>query len=251
MIAAFDRRDWPGVMELVASNARAYVGGMEADRDGWRALGEMFGNAFPDAKHEVLAAHVAGEYATVVCNFRGTHKGDFMGIAATNRTVSFGVIHVDRVVDGRIVEHRGQFDSAGLMQQLTAPAADPLPLVRELFRRIDSQDRDGALALATADFTFQFGAQVMNGAGWKAFAQQFFEAVPDGRHEWTELLAHGDRVTGVGQFVGTHKGTLMGVPATGRKLSLGYICLMRLRDGKLAGIQVQADSAGLMQQITG
>lgn len=250
MIAAFDRGDWPTILELVAPNVRAYVGGMEADRDGWRAMGQMFAAAFPDAKHDVIAAHVAGEYATVVCKFRGTHTGAFMGIPATNRAIAFEVIHVDRVVDGRIVEHRGQFDSAGLMQQLTAPPADPIALVNEIFRRIDAQNQDGALALATPDFTFKFGDQVMNGAGWKAFSQQFFAGIPDGRHEFSELLPHGNRVTGIGRFVGTHKGPLMGVAATGRSLSLGYLCVLELRDGKLAGIQVQADSAGLMQQLT-
>jgi steroid delta-isomerase-like uncharacterized protein len=249
MLAAYDSGDWPSVIELVAPNARAYVGAMQADRDGWRAMGEMFAKAFPDAKHTVHAFHVAGEYATAVCTFKGTHRGAFMGIPATGRTIEFDVIHVDRVVDGRIVEHRGQFDSANLMQQLV-PAADPLPLVREMFRRIDAQDQDGALALATPDFTFQFGDLKLDGPGWKGFSQGFFAGVPDGRHEFSELITQGDRVTGIGRFVGTHEGELMGLPATGRKFSLGYICVIQLRDGKLANIQVQADAAGMMQQLT-
>jgi len=251
MIAAYDRGDWNTIMELVAPTAKAYVGSMQADRDGWRAMGQMFAAAFPDAKHEVLQAHLEGEWATVVCTFKGTHKGEFMGIPASGRTISFEVIHVDRVVDGRIVEHRGQFDSAGLMQQLTAPPTDLLPLTKEIFRRIDSQDQDGALALATPDFTFKFGDQpAMNGPGWKGFSQAFFGGVPDGRHEFSELLAHGDHVTGIGRFVGTHKGELMGVPATGRRFTLGFICVMRFNGSKLAEIQVQADAAGMMQQLT-
>jgi predicted ester cyclase len=253
MIRHFDRGEWPAMIELVASNARAYVGSMQADRDGWRAMGEMFRSAFPDCTHAVDAVHVDGEWATVRCTFRGTHRGTFMGIPATNRAVSFSVIHLDRVVGGRIVEHRGEFDSAGLVQQLTqgsAPAADPRPLVEELFRRIDGQDQDGLLALATPDFTFQFGDQVMNGQGWKEFSKAFFLGIPDGRHTFTELYAHGDRVTGVGTFTGTHRGPLMGLPATNRSVKLGFICVMQLRDGKLAGIKVQADSAGMMQQLT-
>jgi predicted ester cyclase len=252
-IAAFDRRDWPALMELTSPQIRARIGSMDADRDRLRQFGEMFAAAFPDAKHDVQAFHVAGEYATVVATFSGTHKAELMGIPATNRRVSFGVVHVDRVVDGRLVEHRGEFDSAGLMQQLThatGPATDPRALVEEIFRRIDGQDQDGALALATPDFMFQFGDQVMNGQGWKEFSKAFFLGIPDGRHTFTELYAHGDRVTGVGTFTGTHRGTLMGLPATNRSVKLGYICVMQLRDGKLAGIKVQADSAGMMQQLT-
>src|ERR1041385_1236392 len=116
MIAAFDRGDLPAVLELVAPNARAYVGSAATDREGWKQFGTMWAAAFPDTRHEILACHVDGEYATVVCTLRATHKGDFMGMPATGRQIQLEGIHVARVVNGRIVEHRGQFDSAGLMQ---------------------------------------------------------------------------------------------------------------------------------------
>src|SRR6185369_3152730 len=121
IVEVVDRQDWVAAMEIVAPSARAYIGSQILDRDGWRAMGQMFYAAFPDARHEVSAVHVAGEYVTLLARFTGTHKADFMGLPATGKQVAFSVIHVDRVVDGRILEHRGEFDSAGLMQQL-APA---------------------------------------------------------------------------------------------------------------------------------
>lgn len=250
MIAAFDRGDWHTVVELIAPNARAYVGGMEADRDGWRAMGEMFSGAFPDAKHDILATHLDGEYATVVCRFRGTHKGAFMGLPATGRQVAFDVIHVDRVVGGRIVEHRGQFDSAGLMQQLSAPASDPTAVAKELFNRIDGKAFDRARELLTPDVEFNFAGQRMTADGWQGFSHMFFGAFPDGRHVHEELLVAGDRVTCIGTFTGTHRGEFQGIAPTGRALKLGYIAVMRLRDGKCSELRVQVDSAGLMQQLT-
>jgi len=137
MVELVDRQDWVATTELVAPNARAYIGSQIFDREGWRGMGQMFYAAFPDARHEVHAVHVAGEYATLLARFTGTHKGDFMGIPATGKQVSFSVIHVDRVVDGRVLEHRGEFDTAGLLQQLApAPALDRAT-VETLFDRID------------------------------------------------------------------------------------------------------------------
>ncbi len=252
MIRSFDRGDWPAIVELVAPNARAYVGSMEADRDGWRAMGEMFRAAFPDCQHEIVATHVAGEYATVVCTFRGTHKGAFMGIPATGRKVSFGVIHVDLVVDGRIVEHRGELDSAGLMQQLSsaAPATDPTALATEIFRRIDSQKFEHAAELMSPTLTFSFGGMKLSRDEWAAFSRGWYAAFPDGKHVTSEMLVSGDRVTCIGTFTGTHKGEFQGMPATGKSIALGYIGVLRIAGGKGTEMLVQVDSAGLIQQLT-
>ncbi|HSI97617.1 MAG TPA: ester cyclase, partial [Gaiellaceae bacterium] len=42
--------------------------------------------------------------------FHGTHRGEFMGIPPTGRTIALHVIDIMRVVDGAIVEHRGIAD---------------------------------------------------------------------------------------------------------------------------------------------
>ena len=41
-----------------------------------------------------------------------------MGVSATGREVDFTVMHVDRVHDGRIVEHRGIGDINSMWAQL-------------------------------------------------------------------------------------------------------------------------------------
>jgi predicted ester cyclase len=50
--------------------------------------------------------------------FRGTHRGEFLGIAPTGRSVSFDVIDVVRIADGRIAEHWNVVDLMGLLQQI-------------------------------------------------------------------------------------------------------------------------------------
>ncbi len=50
--------------------------------------------------------------------FRGTHTGEFMGIAPTGREVTVMQISIDRIADGKIVEHWGLVDQLSLLQQL-------------------------------------------------------------------------------------------------------------------------------------
>jgi len=44
--------------------------------------------------------------------------GNFQGLPATGRSVTIAVMHIDRLVDGKVVEHWGQGDQAGMMRQL-------------------------------------------------------------------------------------------------------------------------------------
>ena len=250
MIAAFDRGDWPGILELVAPNARAYIGGNALDREGWKGFGQMWGAAFPDTKHEIVACHVAGEYATVVCMLRGTHKGDFMGIPATGRQVTMGVIHVDRVIDGRIVEHRGEFDSAGLMQQLAGPPADHRAFLVNLFELIDSQKFESVKQLMQPHARFVMGGQSMSRDEWAGFSQAFFAAFPDGKHVHDQIFTAGDRIVHTGAFEGTQRGDFQGIKATNRRVSFTYIGIMTLLGGKVLEERVEANFAGLVQQLT-
>ena len=51
---------------------------------------------------------------------RGTHRGDFRGIAPTGRQVAFGGIAVDVMRDGIRVDGWAQLDNLGLLAQLGA-----------------------------------------------------------------------------------------------------------------------------------
>ncbi len=59
-----------------------------------------------------------GDKVVVRGTWSGTHKGEFMGIAPTGKSVSFGVIDIVRIAGGKVVEHWGQMDNLRMMQQL-------------------------------------------------------------------------------------------------------------------------------------
>jgi predicted ester cyclase len=77
-----------------------------------------FYNALPDFHFTIDDMVVEGDKVAIRETVTGTHEGAFMGIAPTNKKITMWAIEMDRVVDGKIVEARGRFDTLGLMQQL-------------------------------------------------------------------------------------------------------------------------------------
>jgi len=94
--------------------------GIPRDREGVKQLTTMFRSAFPDFKATIDDIVAEGDKVVIRQTWSGSHKGEFMGIPPTGRSVSFGVIDILRIADGKFVEHWGQMDSMSLMQQLGA-----------------------------------------------------------------------------------------------------------------------------------
>jgi len=85
-----------------------------------KAFALTWRGAFPDwlnTTHEMIAegASVAERWTG-----RGTHQGEFQGIAPSGRQVTVSGIVFYRLASGKITEFRGQFDGLVLMQQLGA-----------------------------------------------------------------------------------------------------------------------------------
>jgi steroid delta-isomerase-like uncharacterized protein len=87
-------------------------------REGVKAMFTMFRGAFPDIKATIDDLIAEGDKVVVRSTWSATHQGEFMGIPATGKSVSFGVIDIMRCADGVVVEHWGQMDSMGMLQQL-------------------------------------------------------------------------------------------------------------------------------------
>lgn len=73
---------------------------------------------FPLYSIDVEQMVVEGDYVALRGTFRGTHKGEFAGIAPTGRTVSAELMLFYRLEDGRIAKFWMQADMAGLIGQL-------------------------------------------------------------------------------------------------------------------------------------
>jgi hypothetical protein len=58
---------------------------------------------------------------------RGAHRGDALGLAATNRPVEFTGICIVRICEGKIAEAWNNFDFMSMFQQLGALRLDAAP----------------------------------------------------------------------------------------------------------------------------
>lgn len=82
--------------------------------------GRWFHSIFPDVKVRVEQIVVEGDMVIGRFTWTGTQRGEFMGIPATGRTVSWSSMDQWRVAGGKLAEHWDVVDWAGLTQQLQA-----------------------------------------------------------------------------------------------------------------------------------
>jgi predicted ester cyclase len=98
--------------------------GFGADREAVRALYRAVRAAFPDFRPEIHFQVAADDgMVTTYKTYHGTHRGPFMGAAATGKRVRFDTVDVMRVRGGKIVEHWGVADLLGLMIQVGVVAS--------------------------------------------------------------------------------------------------------------------------------
>jgi steroid delta-isomerase-like uncharacterized protein len=100
-----------------------YHGPGGQDTKGPEAFKQLIGGlhtAFPDF-HDTIEDQIA-EGDKVVTRFidRGTHQGEFQGIAPTGKRFTMTGLLITRIQDGKIAEEWEELDLLGLMQQLGA-----------------------------------------------------------------------------------------------------------------------------------
>lgn len=90
------------------------------------------------------------------------------------------------------------------------------------------------------------------GSGREAVLQAvclFASAFPDWFTTIEDLIAEGDKVVMRGVSSGTHRGVFMGIPPTGKQVTVPGTHIMRIADGKVVEHWAQGDYLGMMQQL--
>jgi steroid delta-isomerase-like uncharacterized protein len=87
----------------------------------------VFLAGYPDL-HWTIEDTIAENDKVVACwTISGTHRGEYMGIPATNKKVSVDGITIHHIADGKIMDSYSNWDVLGMMQQLGVVSALGLP----------------------------------------------------------------------------------------------------------------------------
>lgn len=62
---------------------------------------------YPDYTIKILHQYSDGDYIISEFIMEGTHKGEFIGIKPTNKRLVFTGVDIDKIKDGKIIEHSG------------------------------------------------------------------------------------------------------------------------------------------------
>lgn len=85
--------------------------------------------------------------------------------------------------------------------------------------------------------------------GLREFLGAFLTAFPDLTWTVKRLVAQDDTVAAWSVWEGTHSAEYLGIPATGRRVSVEAWTFDTFRDGRIASSRILMDVFGLLQQL--
>jgi steroid delta-isomerase-like uncharacterized protein len=125
-------------------------------------------------------------------------------------------------------------------------------LVRRFYDEIwNHADLSAVPEILAPDVTFR-GSLGSATVGLRAFVQYVRSvtgALDDYRCDIADLVAEADRVVARMTFSGIHRGPLLGVPASGRRVSWDGAAFFTIADGRVVDLWVLGDLAGLRAQL--
>jgi steroid delta-isomerase-like uncharacterized protein len=121
----------------------------------------------------------------------------------------------------------------------------------ELFRMFDSGDMSRLEEYTHEDYVGHspgfpdlYGAEDV-----REYLSEFRLAFPDLSYDIQDLVAEGDCVVVHFRWSGTHDGELLGIPPTGRRVSVEDMVLLRFKDGKVIEAYDIQDTLDMLRQL--
>src|SRR6476620_4456797 len=113
-----------------------------------------------------------------------------------------------------------------------------------------SHDLDKVLPLYTDDCVYEdvtLGVVNHGKDELRGFGELFIAGFPDVRFEMVSGFITGPWAAGEWTMIGTHRGALPGLPATGKSISIRGVSLLELADGKIRRCSDYWDMATLLR----
>ncbi len=128
----------------------------------------------------------------------------------------------------------------------------PKALVRRYFEAYNTQRPEAVMAYVHPDHVYHPPgvSEPMDRRGRQADEAPFFAAFKDIESVVEDQIAEGDRVATRVIMRCTHAGTYGGVLATGRRVTIPFLDISVVRDGKILEEWDEFDTRGILRQIT-
>ncbi|MFK8182708.1 MAG: ester cyclase [Phormidesmis sp.] len=130
-------------------------------------------------------------------------------------------------------------------------AAQNKALVLQFYKSFDTRSLSNGLRLLSPQLVVHMAGidYPLTKAAFSEMGTDVYNAFPDGRHSFTQVIAHRDMVTTCGFFTGTHLGSFQGLPATGKSVRFSIMHIDRVHHSKIVEHWGQGDSLSLVQQL--
>jgi steroid delta-isomerase-like uncharacterized protein len=124
--------------------------------------------------------------------------------------------------------------------------------VNELFAAWNSHDAEQAVKFYAPNYIGEDVAQAnpQRGTdGIRSLLASYMKALPDFNFTPEETIVDGNRVAVMWSVRGTHQGTLMNIPPTGRQISVRGVSLLTIENAKVRRATYIWDVAGLLRAV--
>jgi predicted ester cyclase len=120
LFEALDQQRFDDAASLLSPDFKLYFSNQVLDRDQMLALARGVYQSFADFRHEIHETLAIGDRVVIRCTDRGTHTGEFEGVAASGKPIAIGQISILRIAGEQVTEIREEADMLVLMQQIGA-----------------------------------------------------------------------------------------------------------------------------------
>jgi steroid delta-isomerase-like uncharacterized protein len=221
--------------------------------DGYKQLATGLLTAFANFRFTIEDIIAEEDKVAVRTTATGTHEGDYMGIPPTGKQVTVTGIYIVRLADGKNVEDWNSSDNLGLLLQLgVIPPMKPADTEANkaiVLRGVELWNT-GNLAIADEIFAADLvDHSLIDLKSYKGYVVAVRAAFPDFHLEVHDIVAEGDKVVCRWTHTGTQKGEYMGVPPTGKQITVTGMKILRFAGGKIVEIWWSSDNLGSLQQL--
>jgi steroid delta-isomerase-like uncharacterized protein len=130
--------------------------------------------------------------------------------------------------------------------------ADIKARTQQIFDTFNAHDAEAAAAFFAEDAVLHDSGVPRPAVGPQQIASLYarhYAAIPDAHVHVERMIAEWDTVVVEWNSSGTHRGRLMGIPATGKRVSYKGVSIIRYRNGMAIADTRVWDLAGLLRQI--